>query len=397
MNATKYYKRKNSNSGRKKTKTGSSAGRRFYEMDEAGKRQFGSTERPEKVCPIGTNTNGFLKTAFLPKLKECSTTSNLSKSKTIKLERDFYKSLSQMSEHYNLSQSDHKDFEFPYNISLSLNHCRKQMKTSIKNWQDIKLEHKGNCLYFVSEERISTGMTLYYIPVVPLHNMLHHKKYRKTAQMLLSVCTYLYRIIDIPYYRQEASYLFWLYEMLSDWIDQDEELDENCEYKKQLQQAELIGDIMEQKIASINNLSFFQLRVTSFKAKDSFDVECLNLANKAFSLYSKFPEERIYRNIHFNNNKDFSNDDEFDYDENDEAVISMDKYISFFADDRGWAYQSIIDSVNNEFNEYAEIQEPIVFKVFDGKEVSDNSLDFESEVFEILNQLAGILGDFSSL
>jgi hypothetical protein len=73
----------------KKTKTGSSAGRRFYEMDEAGKRQFGSTERPEKVCPIGTNTNGFLKTAFLPKLKECSTTSNLSKSKTIKLERIF--------------------------------------------------------------------------------------------------------------------------------------------------------------------------------------------------------------------------------------------------------------------------------------------------------------------
>ena len=238
-------------------------------------------------------------------------------------------------------------------------------------------------------------MTLFYIPVIPLYKMLHHKIYKRPAQLLLSVCTYLYHIIDIPYYRQEDSYLFWLYQMLEDWIEQDEELDESCSYKKQLQQAEKIGDIMEQKISSINNLSFFQKRIQGFAPKNDFDKECLDLANKAFSLYSNFPKERIHRNVHFNNNIDFSSEDD-DY-EMDEKVISMDKYISFFADDRGWVYDHIIDCVNNEFNEYGDIQEPIIYKVFNGEKVSDNTLDFEMEVFEILHNLTGLLDDFSDL
>lgn len=395
MNAVKYDNGKNITSRREKTKATSSTDRRLYEVDEAGKRQFRGSKRPTEICSVESSTNAFLKAVFLPKLKENDGVSTLKKSKKLKMERGFYKSLSQLSEHYGLSQSDYNRYEFPYNICLSLHHCQTQMKKRIRNWQGIKLEQKGTKVYFVSEERISTGMTLFYIPVIPLYKMLHQKVYKRSAQLLLSVCTYLYHIIDIPYYRQENSYLFWLYEMLEDWIDQDEELEENSDYKRELHQAEKIGDIMERKISSINNLSFFQKRIQTFKPKNDFDTECLNLANKTFSLYSKFPEERIYRNVHFNNNIDFYNeDDDYEY---DERVISMDKYISFFADDKGWAYRNIIDSVNNEFNEYTDIQEPIIYKVFNGKQVSNNTLDFELEVFEILNSLAGILGDFSDL
>lgn len=395
MNAVKYDNGKNITSRREKTKATSSTDRRLYEVDEAGKRQLRSTKRPTEIRSAESSTNAFLKTTFLPKLKENDGVSALKKSKKLQLERDFYKSLSQLSEHYGLSQSDYNHFEFPYNICLSLYYCQTHMKKTLRNWQDIKLVQKGITVYFVSEERVSNGMTLFYIPVIPLYKMLNHKVYKRPAQLLLSVCTYLYRVIDIPYYRQENSYLFWLYEMLEDWIDQDEELEENSDYKRELLQAEKIGDIMERKISSTNNLSFFQKRTQAFKPKNDFDAECLDLANKAFSLYSKFPKERIYRNVHFNNNVDFNNeDDNYEY---DERVISMDKYISFFADDKGWAYRNIIDSVNNEFNEYTDIQESIIYKVFNGKQVSNNTLDFELEVFEILHNLTGLLDDFSDL
>ena len=84
----------------------------------------------------------------------------------------------------------------------------------------------------MAQERYNTGAMLYYIPVIPLYQMLRNKRRNKTGLLLLSVCTYLYRIADIPYYRQEGSYLYWIYEMLTEWLEQDEEVDDNHISKK---------------------------------------------------------------------------------------------------------------------------------------------------------------------
>lgn len=109
-----------------------------------------------------------------------------------------------------------------------------------------------------------------------------------------------------------------------------------------------------------------------------------------FQLYSNFSEESIFRNLHFNNTPKQESADEEDY-YNEEKVIVMDKYISFFADDKGLIYQNLIDSVNNEFNEYGEVQEPMIFKTFDGSDITHKNLDFESRLFEILTKLATLL------
>ena len=52
--------------------------------------------------------------------------------------------------------------------------------------------------------------------------------------------------------------------------------------------------------------------------------------------------------------------------------------------------------LNNEFNEYGELQEPIIFKNFDGKPLTENNLDFENRLFEILNRLISILINYTS-
>jgi hypothetical protein len=73
--------------------------------------------------------------------------------------------------------------------------------------------------------------------------------------------------------------------MLTEWLEQDEEVDDNHISKKELQKAEIIGDIMEQKIACKENLLFFEERLKKFKPKDNFDKECFLLAEKTFKLY----------------------------------------------------------------------------------------------------------------
>lgn len=392
MNATQNHIGSNKTTRRKKTEATSPTIGRICRLDETGKRHFRNSKRPKEIRSDNATSNGFLKATFLPKLKEDETvTTQQNGRKITKTERDFYQSLSRLANHYRINPMPIKEFEYPYNIALSLFDVEKQLKNKIENWDNIRLIQKENKTYFISEDRCNSGSTLFYIPVIPLYKMLKNKQRKKSAQLLLSVCAYLYRNIDIPYFRQENSYLYWNYEMLTDWLDQDEDIDENHLYKKELQQAEILGDLMEQKISHCKNLEIFGKRLERFKSKNDFDKCCFQLSETAFRLYTDYPDERFFRNAHFNNVLKQENREEEEY-YNEDKVISMDKYISFFADDKGWVYQNLIDCVNNEFNEYAELQEPMIFKAFNGSDITKNNLDFENRLFDVLIQLSTLLG-----
>ncbi|MNY62568.1 hypothetical protein D3C86_1994070 [compost metagenome] len=72
----------------------------------------------------------------------------------------------------------------------------------------------------------------------------------------------------------------------------------------------------------------------------------------------------------------------------------MEKYISFISDTKGWLYESIEESINNEFNEYGTMDEPTIIKCFDGRERTENSLDFESRLFALLEDMCALLYNY---
>lgn len=398
--ATKNHIGQNRDSRRKQAKTASSSVTAICRLDEAEQRHLRNTKRPKKISSDMPTSNGFLRTTFLPKLKESKVWKADKNSQTEKeieiAEKSFYQSLFQLTEHYGLEPVQTQDFEYPYNISLSLWNIEHQLQNKVENWNNIQLIKSEEKLSIASEERCDTGMSLFYIPIVPLYKMLKDKKRKKTAQLLLSVCTYLYRNAGVSYYRQEDSYLYWLYEMLNDWAEQEDDQEEINLHKKELKTAEIIGDIVGQKISNSQNLIRFSERLNQFKSENEFDHECFLLAKKVFELYQQYPEEHLYQNAHFNNVVNHQNivDEEF---YNEETVISMDKYISFYADNKGLISDQIIEMVNNEFNEYGEVQESIVSKVFDGKNLNQNNLDFETRLFGLMNQLIYLLSNYNSL
>ncbi|STD07509.1 hypothetical protein [Chryseobacterium carnipullorum] len=282
MNATKDHIGNHSTTRRKKAKTTAPTVERVRTMDESDEKQLGSSERPTEISSYVPTSDAFLKTCFMPKLKENEITAKQGKRKSAKTERDFYKSLSQLAMHYEITPIPTQHFNYPYNISLSLWDIKRQLKSKTENWDNIRVIEKGSKTCFAVQERCNTGTILYYVPVRPLYQLLKNKAHRKAACLLLSVCSYLYRIADIPYYRQEGTYLYGIYEMLTDWMEQDEEMDDSHNGKKELQSAEIIGDIMGQKISDPHNLLFFEQRVKGFRPKDRFEKECLALAEKAF-------------------------------------------------------------------------------------------------------------------
>ena len=391
--AIKNYIGKNKNTRKTKAKTTASTVGRICRLDEAGQKRFGNSERPTEISSDKSTANGFLKCTFLPKLKEndvqklASDEQNLIQiqRKNAKTESDFYQSLSQLVEHYRLNPMTTIHLGYPYNIALALDDIQKQLKNKVRDWEEIRLIEEKGKTYFVSEERYNTGATLYYIPIVPLYQLSKNPKRKKVAQLLQSVCSYLYHIVKIPYYRKQDSYLFWMYDMVEEWLTSDDENEETPIYLAEIKQAEQIGDFMEQKIYNQNNLTRFKDHLKSFKAKDSFDNDCFMLARKIFSLYQQYPSATIYQNLQ-------SIIDTEDYES--ETIVSMDKYVSFCADDKGLLFETLFETVNSEFQECTIMEEPTLIKKFDGSIIKNNNLDFENRLFPLIEELICILNNF---
>ena len=306
-------------------------------------------------------------------------------SKIAKTERDFYQSLSQMAEHYRLNPMRTRHFGYPYNMALAIDDIQKQLKNKVRDWEEIRLIEEKGKTYFTSEERYNTGAILYYIPIVPLYRLSKNPKRKQAVQLLQSVCSYLYHIAKVSYYRKQDSYLFWMYEMVAEWITSDDENEEAPIYLSEIKQAEHIGDFMEKKIYNQYNLIRFKDHLKSFKAKDRFDNDCFMLARKIFSLYKHFPNASIYQNL-----QSCMETEEYESD----SIVSMDKYVSFCAEAKGLLFQTLFETVNSELQEYTTMQEPMVIKKFDGDNISNTNLDFENRLFPLIEELIYILNNF---
>jgi hypothetical protein len=393
-NATQYHIRYNQNPTAVQTTNFAQTVGRVRRLDAKTEGCKRDTQRQTKSRTNSNATNGFLRCSFLPKLQETQTVQACKKSK--KTERDFYQSLSKLAEHYNIQPIQSQEYSYPYNMALVLDDLEKKLKNSVRDWKELCLIQDGKETYFTTEERYNTGATLYYIPIVPLYRLSKNPNRKQAVQLLQSVCAYLYHIANVPYYQQENSYLYWMYEMVTEWIVSDDVTEETPAYLSEIAQAELIGRFMEQKIYSLQNLNRFKDRLNCFKIKDSLDQDCFKLACEAFVLYEQFSNETIYRNARVNTKEEGEDEDEEEEEEQDdkENVVSMDKYVSFCADTQGLLFQMLFDSVNTDLQEYGQMEEPVITKHFDGSDITANTLDFENRVFALIEGLIGILNNF---
>lgn len=357
--------------------------KRVRKLDESNKGCERNSQRQTAVSSNNDVTNGFLRTSFLPLLGEIKTVQACQQ--IAKTERDFYQSLSLLAKHYQIKPLHTQSYTYPYNIALALWDIEKQLKNKARHWEEIKLIQDNKETFFTSEERYNTNATLYYIPVVPLYRLL--KKRKHNALLLLSVCSYLYHGVNIPYFRQENSFLYEQYEILKELMTNEDDTEEKAIYKSEFEQAESIGDRMEQKIFNPANLTFFKERLNRFKCKDALDFDCLQLAQEAFSLLEQYPNENIFRNARPNEEID-ENEEEI------ENILTMDYYISFYADGKGWLNENIIQCVNTELQEYGQIEEPSIIKRFNGNDITANNLDFENRLFALIGELIYLLNNF---
>lgn len=360
-----------------KAKATAQAVGRIRKLHATGKRGK-ACHRGEKAVgsPLAV-TDGFLRCRFLPKF------SPPEQGLGGETEGDLSASLSQLYTHFRMEPFQRKVFNFPYDLALAYWDASCKLKAQGKDCSLQLVRDEENRVSFSCSEFYDTGSLLYYIPVNPLYAMLRDRKRKRLAQLFLSVFSYLYHIADVPYYRQGLSYLSWQYEMLSDWIEEDEEENENMNL---LRWAEWMGDRIEQKIFNVKNLAVFRDRLKGFLPKDEFESQGLTIAQAAYNLYRQYPNESLFRHASV----------PVEAMDGEEEVIALHKCVSFIADTEGSLYQALAECINTEFNEYALMEELTVHAIFNGKEMEHPNLDFEKRAFPLLEDICYFLDNYKN-
>lgn len=343
-------------------------------------RYAGSKKEPQQFGSARPFADGFLRHSFLPVFEMGKKVPS-----QYEVEMDFFSSLALLKGVYGFEVLETKGKSYPYNMLLAHSDAQKQLK---RFGQDIELsimQDNDGSVKLATKHIYNTCNTLYYIPVLPLYRLLQNRKQKPTAELLLSVFAYLYHIAGIPYYREDSSCLYYHYECMDEWLI-DELEDEECQggnsMISELNTASYYGDVMHRKIYNTYHLSVFEKRIGSYKCNNSFEKDCLSVAEQALALMLEYPSGTIFQNI---SNREF---------ESEQGTIRAEQYISFIADTDGALYENIARVINDEFNECSEIEEPTLLQIYDTQnELTPKALDFEYRLFPLLNDLCTLLNN----
>ncbi|MCC8423554.1 hypothetical protein [Mucilaginibacter sp. UR6-11] len=232
--------------------------------------------------------------------------------------------------------------------------------------------------------RYDTGMNLYYIPVRPLWHWLQSSQGQRLAELLLAICAYLHQVVQIPFYTENGSYVGCQYQMIEDWInDEQEDEEDRRQQLDELYTMHNAGLKLHEQIRKPYYLETFAHIVENFRPVDDWEKDWVAIGAEFLGLYHNYPQRSIFDNIH----------SDLLYPE-DEDRISADQYISFYWSGDGCLADTLFDTINCNFQEIAYMDEPMHLQKFDKfPEANVPDFQFEKALFELVDRLCKLLND----
>jgi hypothetical protein len=347
-------------------------------------RSFGIKERRAKKCSTFASGNGFLNHSFSPLVngyfKEIEAANRVAES--------IFSAARNLCDLYGIKLLDDKHLIYPQNVSRLVEDLQQQIAA---------IDKDANVLVISSEDRLPTiavtkffytKTTLYYLPIEPLHFLMQQEERKPTAQLLLSVLCYFYQIGGIPYFGENSSYLYYIYQMIYEWYNDEEICEDPTEHQYLMDHIQLVeresGNLLK-SLSEKDHLALLNDRLSKFSPKTTAEENLKAIAIRVSALMEKFPLRAIMDSIV----DDLNGID-------GEGRITADHYLSFIWSGEDCLYDQLMETVNCELQEYSEIDEPMSFQLFDKPQNQiSHDLSFEQEFFDLLNELSDNLYDFA--
>ncbi len=366
--------------------------RTIYKKDRSVARQQRSNKREAALRSDGTLSSYFLKHQFLP-VWCCDGLEG----DAMDIERAFYASLNWLEKLHGFRIRRSKNAPFPHNIARDYDMARRRLQERLPNLELLITSDASNLPFLCTAEPWDTGRTFFYIPIRPLFTHIQHPGRQAQANLLLSVLTYLYQNLRIPYYRDSNTYMWHWYQTVEEWMDQEEdelgEMDPNdveesvtClkEQRELLQQIYDDGDEIQHILSNQCHLLEFERRLQAFTPQTPWEHELFAVAKAAFHFYQLFPNRPLISEIPQGLfNPEINRDDR----------INAEQYISFWWDGENDAVtDSVCEYIQSTFQECSTIDEPAAYQCFDRPQVQVCHPDgFSTDILKLIDSICAIL------
>jgi hypothetical protein len=365
-----------------------SANRTIRQRPRPNARCKGIEAKQTEVIAPKPVTDGFLKHRFAPMYQPAP---ELPERKLI--ERDFFKSLSYLKKHYGLDLQDLRKLPYPYNLLMAERETNRQLKTKDRYRELLIITQDDNRTCLIVKETFRREFGLYFIPVMPIYDLWQKEETKECAELLTAVCAYLYLEAGVSYYRDEDEYMFYNYESLEGWIEDDKDCMDKEDFiklKEAYKNAKEQGDFMQSKMMTEGLLARFQKIITGFKDSTGLGLDCLSIAKTALQIRKDFPHRNLYQ--HCSAPKPEEEDDYY-YDNN---FVGMNEYISFIGCGRDRLSDDLFNMANTDFNERPSFQEPELLTFFNERKGKyADGLAYEHHVFNLIDDLCTLLYQIS--
>lgn len=303
------------------------------------------------------------------------------KSKTDKVEAQFFRSLGHLAKCFGLLTDPTQEETFPSNLLSAFQQAKEQLEKKSPRTDLIITEYKGETL-LATVEQLGIDHTLYYTSLNAL-DWLHQREDIPSFDLMLSIFAYLHQTVGMPL-STGNDFLSGCYDAIADWLenskDEYEEEEEWKENRRLITAMRRKRPILEKAVRDPANLTAFADRLRNYQPANKTQEQFKKIAAGFRQLQQQYPGHCFYRNI------------QSDYmEEPEEERAWPDHYFSFFWDDNGWLYESLMEYINCDLQDRSIFEQPVAINYFHSPSAKPQSdLAFEKRLLQHCSELSSI-------
>lgn len=348
----------------------------FRQQFGQAKRCRGNQAGKKTLCAGGTGTHTFLTHNFLnyaSALTEKPRFGRNSKS-------SFQRSVSNICDVYGMDAPDLSCIPFPFYIERGYRSVEQQLSVKAKDIRLQLFEDSAKNILLATWQGIPVKGKLYYLPVFAVYNRWTKNPMDETALLSLSLFSYCYKVLGVPYHTEYASYVMDSYMIVDEWFDDYEWTEEEetaKEVKTELKMIQCNSRELLKELKKDCHLEQFEWRVANYKGNTKEEQQIKEIAADALDLYKRYPNRSLMATMMADNEEN-----------KDEYHLDAPMFISFYwGNESPLVTEGMDERLNSTANESGTMDIPGDYQYFDGRQDKETlNFDFAKRAMALLDK-----------
>jgi hypothetical protein len=339
--------------------------------------------KPAQTLPTQPFAPAFLRHRFLPLVADHPILS-----RNRRVQGEFFRSVGNLAQLYRLAVLEMTGLPYPLNIHATFVHLKQQLEKAHPALSLVIVQTKDGTITLATAKAVDLQSTLFYIPLLPIFNLLRRPKALQISPILLSLAAFIRQKMGVPDYRDRGSYMADVYSILEQWVDDTDADRENKETElcyREFRRAEVVGDYMRRKLRQPVRITKLFSYLQAFEPVGTWQNRLLALGVDFLKLDLAFPDRSLFGEIPAG----FLEGEE-------EERVGKDYYLSFVYDNYSWLGEEMNDYIETSLQECPVVDAPLTVQYFDqpqSKECHDST--YEMECLRLLNEFAYLLNNIT--